>query len=396
MARERGKPATARIGETNSAGSSRRRVLALMLGACRWLPGTVSVASVGASPAASAEPVNPAAIRMAISESLVSGVNLNDARAAMLIWIRQMEADLRLPLELNPNVFEPTAEIVRRARGGLFDAVALNIVEYRQIADVLDSSQIINETGGAEEYMLLVKRGSGIEKPADLRGRRLLMLTGPKMCVRIPLALDHSGCGASRPDRSVLRLRGGGCQGRAGRFAGIFRAGRCLPITSKRSFDVMCELNPQVAKGLTAIAVSAPMVLTFYTFHKSFKGGNRGTDSRTFIPPCLAPSRADNSPRSSNSGVWPSETPRAWSPALAVLDKAERIHASQKQPEAGREGRRDDRGELQAGDFEGGEDLGLPVRSVVVCRGEVWLRREQLAPRRQTPGRPESGADSRQ
>jgi hypothetical protein len=37
----------------------------------------------------------------------------------------------------------------------------------------------------------------------------------------------------------------------------------------------MCELNPQVAKDLIAIASSPAMVVTFYIFHKNYHGVNR-------------------------------------------------------------------------------------------------------------------------
>jgi len=82
--------------ESMAVASSRRSVLALMLGACRWLPGTLPAAPTGATPPASSGApdgtapgsANKPAVRLAISESLVSGVNLNDARAAMLIWLR--------------------------------------------------------------------------------------------------------------------------------------------------------------------------------------------------------------------------------------------------------------------------------------------------------------------
>ena len=48
-------------------------------------------------------------------------------------------------------MFDTTEEIFRRARTGQLDCVALNVVEYRQIADLLDSSQIMAE-GGAEDW----------------------------------------------------------------------------------------------------------------------------------------------------------------------------------------------------------------------------------------------------
>ena len=64
-----------------------------MLGACRWLPRALA-ADDGAP------------VRVAISESLVADVNMNDARAAMAIWIKRMMVDLSFAIELNPKVFQ--------------------------------------------------------------------------------------------------------------------------------------------------------------------------------------------------------------------------------------------------------------------------------------------------
>jgi phosphonate transport system substrate-binding protein len=46
-------------------------------------------------------------------------------------------------------------------------------------------------------------------------------------------------------------------------------------VTSKRGFDTMCELNPQVAKDLTVIASSPVMAVTFYIFHRAYRGVSR-------------------------------------------------------------------------------------------------------------------------
>jgi len=46
-------------------------------------------------------------------------------------------------------------------------------------------------------------------------------------------------------------------------------------LASKHGFDTMCELNPQVAKDLTAIATSPVMVPLFYCFHKNYHSANR-------------------------------------------------------------------------------------------------------------------------
>lgn len=250
--------------QTSAAAPSRRRALALTLAAMRWLPGVLAAASADAP------------VRLAISESLVTDVNLNDARAAMLIWLKRMMADLNVVIEFNPKIFDTTEEILQRARRGQLDTVALNVVEYRQIADVLDPSQIIAEAGapGLGQYVLLAKRSGGIQKLGDLRGRRLCLLKAPKMCVAnawLSAILEEAHLGGSdqffgsvitetKASRVVLPVYFG-------------QADACL--TSKRSFDTMCELNPQIAKGLTVIASSPAMVVTFYVFHKNYHGVSR-------------------------------------------------------------------------------------------------------------------------
>jgi len=250
--------------ETRSAPSSRRHALALMLAAWRWLPGALAAAE------------GDAPVRLAISESLVTDVNLNDARAAMSIWLKRMMVDLNVVIEFSPKVFDTTEEILRRARSGQLDAVALNVVEYRQIADVLDPSEIIAEAGalGQEQYILLAKRNGAIRHLGDLRGRRVCMLKAPKMCVApawLSTILEEAHLGPSeeffgsvitdtKASRVVLPV-----------FFG--QADACL--TSKRGFDTMCELNPQVAQDLTAIASSPAMMLCFYVFRRNYHGVNR-------------------------------------------------------------------------------------------------------------------------
>ena len=262
MAMENSKPAP--VGETRGVISSRRHALALMLGAWRCLPRALAAADAGAP------------LRLAISESLVADVNLNDARAAMAIWLKRMMVDLNLVIEFNPKVFDTTEEILRRARSGQLDAVALNVVEYRQIADVLDPSEIIAESGatGVEQYILLAKRNSGLQHLGDLRGRRLCTLKNPKMCVAdawLSTILDEGHLspsgqffGTATTDTKVSRV-----------VLPVFFGQSDACLTSKRGFDTMCELNPQVAKDLIAIASSPAMVVTFYVFHKNYHGVNR-------------------------------------------------------------------------------------------------------------------------
>ncbi len=249
---------------TSTKRTSRRDALALIPGA--WL---------GLRTALKAAIPRPV-VRLAISESLVTDVNLNDARAAMTIWLKRIMVDLNITIDFSPKVFDTTEEIVRRARIGDFDCVSLDVIEYRQIAEFLDASQVISPEGtaGMDRYLLLAKRDTGIQRLADLKGRTLLILKHPQMCIAgdwLNSILEEGHFSPSdqffgsitediRAERVVLPV-----------FFG--RTGACL--TTGRSFDTMCELNPQVGKTLTPIAISPAMVVDLYVFRKNYHGHGR-------------------------------------------------------------------------------------------------------------------------
>jgi phosphonate transport system substrate-binding protein len=215
-------------------------------------------------------------LRIAISESMVVDVNLSDARAAMQTWIRRIQLDLNVAIEIDAKVFSTTEEIVRLIRNGQLDAAAMNVVEYRPVRDLFDTSEIFVGAGtsGPDEYLLLVKRDGGFNRLADLRGHKLCSLRAPKMCVApawLSTVLDaerlgpaEGFLGAMTWDTKVSRV-----------VLPVFfgQAEACL--TSKRGFGVMCELNPQVAKDLTAIAASPLLVTCFYAFRKNYRDPNR-------------------------------------------------------------------------------------------------------------------------
>jgi len=250
------------LSEALNTTGSRRHALALLLGAWRWVPQALAAADSGAP------------VHLAISESVMGDVNLNDARAAMQVWLKRMTQDLNLVFD--SKLFATTQEILEGTHKGQFDCIALNIIEYRQIADLLDSSQIVTSAGaaGLEEYLILVKRDGGVRQLADLKGRRLSMLKTPKMCVApawLSTILDEGHYGPAEQffgsvatdakfSRVVLPV-----------FFG--QAEACL--TSKRGFDTMGELNPQVSRDLKVLASSPAMVVNFYIFRKNYQGVQR-------------------------------------------------------------------------------------------------------------------------
>lgn len=292
---------------------SRREALATMLGAGTWLR--------GATPADAGAP-----LRMAISESMVVDVSLSDARAAMQTWIKCMQSDLNVAIEIDPKIFSTPEEIGRLVRDGQLDAAALNVLEYRPIRDWLDTSEIFVGTGisGPDEYLLLVKRESDFKQLAHLRGRRICISTTPKMCV-VPAWL------ATLLDEGQL----GPAETFFGRIASDTKISRVvLPvffgqadacIASRRGFEMMSELNPQVSRSLTAIAASATLVTCFYAFRKNYRSSTR--ESFINLHKTLLNSAAGR--QLATLFQFDELTVRDTTclvSSLSILDKAERVH----------------------------------------------------------------------
>jgi phosphonate transport system substrate-binding protein len=211
-----------------------------------------------------------ATVRLAISETLVGNVNVNDARVAIEIWIKRMVQDMNLLIE--PKLLATTEEIVEGTRRGQFDCVALNVVEYRQIADMLDSSQIVSAAGaaGLEQYAILTKQNSGIQQLGDLKGRRLCMLKAPKMCAApawLLTILEEGRYGPAEKFFGSVTTDTKGFQVVLPVFFG--QADACL--TTKLGFETLCELNPQVGRDLKVLVSSPPMVVAFYIFRKNYQ-----------------------------------------------------------------------------------------------------------------------------
>ena len=216
------------------------------------------------------------ALRMAISQTMVADVNLNDARAAMQTWIKKLETYVGVTIDIDPRIFVSSEEIMRGVRAGRLDAAALNVVEFRPIADLFDTGEIFVGTGasGPDEYVLLTRRDSDWKRLAHLKGRRLSMWTAPKMCVApawLATLLEEEHLGTAE------EFLGGVSQSpkiSAVVLPVFFRqADAC--VASRRGFETMCELNPQIARDLTAIAISPLLTTCFYAFRKGFHGATR-------------------------------------------------------------------------------------------------------------------------
>ncbi len=214
----------------------------------------------------------PAPFHLGFSSSTFGEVNENDALAAVKIWSKVLAADERLPLDPQSRVFSTTSEIATALRAKDLDAINLATDEYLILREQLASDHCIlgiQSQGVTDEYVLLVRSDGPIAGLRDLRGRSLALLEGPRMrLAKIWL------------ETCFLEAKLGRTDGFCGRVTAFNKLTRVvLPVffrqtdacvVTRRGFETMVELNPQVGRELRVLIVSPPVVPSLLAFRADY------------------------------------------------------------------------------------------------------------------------------
>ena len=209
--------------------------------------------------------------RVAASLSLVSDVNMNDARAAMRSWATEiakmagMEADPTSQPLLAP---ERLTEMVRK---GNVDAFAATTPEYLKVAAFTDPHSLWVDRGfveAGEEYLILTHDQSSLRSVPDLSGHELLLFTNPSTCLAanwLEGLLDTANLASpnvffkqilpvAKLTRAVLPV--------------YFRQTAACLVT-RRGYTTMIEMNPDLSRKLRVVATSPKLIPICMAIHKN-------------------------------------------------------------------------------------------------------------------------------
>ncbi len=234
-----------------------------------WLGGAPVL---GAEVAAEAGDTNRP-FRLAYTSSMFTEVNESDARAAMKVWIQTVAKERGIPVDPASQIYRTVEAVVAGSHTNQVDGVGLTTPEFEIIGKKMPFSRLalgVHAGSITETYVLLVRADSGLKDLQDLEKRNLIVLQNPRMSLAM-IWLD-----------TVLLEKG---RARVRDFFGratfsnkatkvalpvFFRkADACL--MTRRSFDVMTELNPQVGKQLRVLAVSPELVPAGFAFRADFQ-----------------------------------------------------------------------------------------------------------------------------
>jgi ABC-type phosphate/phosphonate transport system substrate-binding protein len=225
-------------------------------------------APVRAAAAADGDRASPGSFRFALSGTMLGDVNENDARASILAWARAIARQTGLEIEYERFVLLDPAGLLEAIRRNQVDSFAITVPEYLHVAQFVDpEGMVVDGGGGDQEYCLLVHRKRGVRSLADLKGRNLLVHRSPATCLG-PAWLDTVFSDASP----------GGFERHFGQVTHFTRLSKVvLPVyfqqtdaclAGHQAFQLMCELNPQLARDTYTLVRSPKVVPSVLAFHR--------------------------------------------------------------------------------------------------------------------------------
>lgn len=218
--------------------------------------------------------------RVMYSDAIFSEVDIRDARVAIELWTMELSKQLDIPLIPKTTIVTEMNTLIDAVLKGEVDMVAIQSIDYLRIRNRLELDPALIGIKGEsyqEELVILVHQESRIRVLEDLKGLSISTPIGPGrntiMHLWLETLLDRSfGIGIDsfftelkhvmKPSQSILSV--------------FFRqADAC--IVTRRSFDVMVELNPQVGRNLHVVVSSRGFVRYLFCFRKGCDARLRDT-----------------------------------------------------------------------------------------------------------------------
>jgi len=215
--------------------------------------------------------------RLAFTTSMFTEVNVNDARAAMKVWIMTVAKEHNIPVDPELRIYRSVEELLQDCRTNEVDGFGLVTPEYARLSQTMTFDRLavgFHNGSMIEEYVLLVRQDSGVDKLEQLEGRKLNVFESPRMDL-----------GSIWLDSLVLQARHLHVAVFFGQVKSFNKASKvALPVffhqadaclLTRSSFLLMGELNPQLNQQMRILAVSPAMVPSCFVFRKDFVSPNR-------------------------------------------------------------------------------------------------------------------------
>lgn len=216
-------------------------------------------------------------VHFGFSAAMFQDVNANDAQAAMKVWSGVIAAERNIPISPITQILDGVPAIAAAMREHRLEAITLSTREYWEVNRLVGLGEIIiGSTHGeiSENYVLIVQAKSAYQSLADLRGRTLNTHQSSRTLIARPwldTELLENGLGTCETFFAQLKE-----ETKLSRVVlPVFFGQSDACLVTRSGFDIMCELNPQLAKQLRILAESPEYIPSIFAFRGDWDSPHR-------------------------------------------------------------------------------------------------------------------------
>lgn len=186
-------------------------------------------------------------------------VDPKDARIAIGMWIEELVERIGEKFQIGVRTFTSLDVMERALKAGEIDMASMHTVHYLRLKDNVELVPAFIGRNGeyyGEKYVVLVRSDSHIEQFHDLKGRRficqgnesiyniaLMWFSNSVMEIGLPRLHDTFQSMISEPKPSKALLP-------------VFFGESDVCLISKKSYELMAELNPQLSEEMVILTES--------------------------------------------------------------------------------------------------------------------------------------------
>ncbi|MBV2120323.1 MAG: phosphate/phosphite/phosphonate ABC transporter substrate-binding protein [Candidatus Thiodiazotropha sp. (ex Ctena orbiculata)] len=193
-----------------------------------------------------------------ISKDTLYDISEADAKIAFTLVLNDILKESGEVVALD--VFQNKAEVQKSLLKGDVDAVFTNTLQYLELEEYLhpDGTYVIQHGPHLKpKFYLIAKRNAGTDNLSDLRGRKIAIPKGYAVGnMYLDVLLMRHNHDASKEFFSAIRETSESNDALIDLFFGKVDAA----LVTDFSYEVACELNPQMRKQLNIIQVSEPLI----------------------------------------------------------------------------------------------------------------------------------------
>jgi ABC-type phosphate/phosphonate transport system substrate-binding protein len=240
-----------------------------------WLVWRVVAWDAGAQMASSPAPsAPPDVVRLGVSQGMWSGVNANDAQAAIQGWTQTILKQRGNEARVETRIYTEVEALAAAFRRGAVDGASIQSERFLALEPELRSGNIfvaLKQGSFSDRYVVLVHQASGLTNVAALRGRKIVVhqgaRTGLAPCWLETLLADPAEGIREDTTRGLTRL-----DNASRTVLGVFFRQSDACVVTTNAFALACELNPQLPRQLRVLAVSPPIIPNLFFFRPDYTG----------------------------------------------------------------------------------------------------------------------------